>query len=125
MSTIKVLDKRGGNYQAVIEFSYGECERLPFNILRRIGAKIKIVPDGGILAIADFNIRSHGESTAFLEMLDLFGEDGSFPHGSAADASALARTAPPEEGVSAAESPTETNEGEDDDLELDGTLDEA
>lgn len=116
MSSIKVMDKRGGNYQAIIEFSYGECERLPFNILRRIGAKIKLVPDGGILAIADFNIRAPGESTAFLEMLDLFGEDGSFPHGSAADASALARATPPEEAVAPAGSDA------DDELELDGTL---
>lgn len=112
MSSIKVSDKRGGLYQAVIEFTYGECERLPFNILRRIRSKIKIVPGGGILAFADFNIRSPEESAAFLEMLDMFGEDGSFPHGSAADTTALSAVAAPEDD----------SYGEDDDLELDGTL---
>lgn len=120
MSNIKVSDKRGGNYQAVIEFTYGECERLPFNILRRIGAKIKIIPNGGILAMADFNIRSHAESTAFLEMLDLFGEDGSFPHGSAADPEALARPTPAEGTATAAE-PDEDDDG----LELDEPLQDA
>lgn len=120
MSSIKVSDKRGGNYQAVIEFTYGECERLPFNILRRIGAKIKTVPNGGILAIADFNIRSHAESAAFLEMLDLFGEDGAFPHGSAADASALALKTPPEEDAAG-----KNGVDDDDELELDGTLNDA
>lgn len=112
MSSIKVADKRGGLYRATIEFSYGECERLPFNILRRIHSKIKIVPGGGILAIADFNIRSPEESSAFLEMLDMFGEDGSFPHGSAADPAALSRVAAPEDD----------DYSDDDDLELDGTL---
>ena len=111
MSSIRVADKKGGTYEATIEFTYGECERLPFNILRRIRSKIKIVPGGGILAIADFNIRSPEESAAFLEMLDMFGEGGSFPHGSAADPDALKRVEAPEgEGA------------EDDDLELDGTL---
>ena len=111
MSSIKVADKKGGVYEATIEFTYGECERLPFNILRRIKSKIKIVPGGGIFAIANFNIRSQEESAAFLEMLDMFGEGGSFPHGSAADPDALARAAAPaDENL------------DDDDLELDGTL---
>ncbi|MCC8189661.1 MAG: hypothetical protein LIP77_03350 [Planctomycetes bacterium] len=115
MSSITVADKSGGRYQAVIEFSYGECERLPFNILRRIGARIKTVPDGGIQAVADFNIRCREESAAFLEMLDMFGEDGSFRHGSAADADRLALTAPPA-GLAGPDS------DEDDELELDGPL---
>ncbi len=109
MSNVKVTDKRGGKYQAIIEFSYGECERLPFNVLRRINARIEAIPDGGIRAVADFNIRARRDSNSFLEMLDLFGEDGSFAHGSAADPDALARTAPP-------------GEDEDDDMELEGTL---
>ncbi len=108
MSNVKVTDKRGGKYQATIEFTYGECERLPFNVLRRINARIEPIPEGGIKAIADFNIRIRKESVSFLEMLDLFGEEGSFVHGSAADPEALARTAPPEEA--------------DDGLELEGTL---
>lgn len=119
MSSIKVVDKRGGTYQAVMDFTYGECERLPFNILRRIRAKITTVPNGGVQATATFNIRSPRDSAAFLEMLDLFGEDGSYIHGSAADPDALARSEPPE------------NDGtiyvaaDDDDLEIEGTLGSA
>jgi hypothetical protein len=113
MSTIKVNDKGGGRYQAVIEFSYGECERLPFNILRRIHAKLQTVRDGGLVATADFNIRIPGESSAFLEMLDMFGDDGSFPHGSAADPAALSLEAAPRDG--------QVFDG-DDDLEIEGTL---
>lgn len=113
MSSIKITDKGGGKYQAVIEFTYGECERLPFNILRRIHARIKTIPGAGLLATADFNIRMPNESNAFLEMLDMFGEDGSFPHGSAADATAL--------GLECAPKEHEVFEG-DDDLEIEGTL---
>ncbi|MCL2000738.1 MAG: hypothetical protein FWG74_04820 [Planctomycetes bacterium] len=109
MSNIKVIDKRGGRYQAVIEFTYGECERLPFNILRGINAKIESIPDGGIRAVSEFNIRQRRDSFAFLEMLDLFGEDGSFVHGSAADPDALTRTAPP-------------SEDDDDGIDLEGAL---
>ena len=68
MSNVKVIDKRGGKYQAVIEFTYGECERLPFNILRRINAKIEAIPDGGIKGVADFDIRIPRDSSAFIEM---------------------------------------------------------
>ncbi len=118
MSTIKVSDKSGGIYQAVIEFTYGECERLPFNILRRIGAKMKTVPGGGVIATAGFNIRSPGDSAAFLEMLDLFGENGTFTHGSAADPSTLSQVAPPAEV-----SPLRVTV-DDDDLEVEGSLNE-
>ncbi len=115
MSSIKVTDKGGGKYQAAIEFTYGECERLPFNILRRIHARLKTIPGGGLLATADFNIRTPNEGGAFLEMLDMFGESGSFPHGSAADPEALGLTsAPGTAGQAAVE--------EDDDLEIEGTL---
>lgn len=113
MSSIKINDKSGGNYEATITFTYGECERLPFNILRRIRAKLKPVPGGGLLAIASFNIRIPDESNAFLEMLDMFGEDGSFPHGSAADPAALALIQAPD---------GEDAGGDDDDLEIEGTL---
>lgn len=113
MSAIKINDKGGGIYEAVIEFTYGECERLPFNILRRIHARLKTIPGGGLQALSEFNIRVPNESNAFLEMLDMFGDDGSFPHGSAADASALALTAPPQEN--------QVFDG-DDDLEIEGTL---
>lgn len=117
MSNVKVTDRRGGRYQAVIEFSYGECERLPFNLLRRVGAKIRTIPDGGITAVADFNIREPRESAAFLEMLDMFGEDGSFVHGSAADPALLGRVSPPEGQDNAV-----TMDG-DDGLELDDDYD--
>lgn len=113
MSTIKICDNGGGRYEALIEFTYGECERLPFNILRRIHARLKTIAGGGLLATAEFNIRVPHESSAFLEMLDMFGEDGSFPHGSAADPSALALAAPPKEN--------QVFDG-DDDLEIEGTL---
>ncbi len=114
MSTIRITDKKGGLYEAVIEFTYGECERLPFNVLRRVHAKLRAVPAGGLVATASFNIRLQQESNAFLELLDLFGEDGSFLHGSAADPSALALTAPPQ-GMEGAY--------DDDDLEIEGALD--
>lgn len=94
MSNITVNDCRGGMYRAVIAFTYGECDRLPFNILRRISAKIDIVPDAGIKATADFNIRNPREAALFLETLDLFGENGSYVHGSPSDPSMLALTSP-------------------------------
>lgn len=113
MSNIRISDKKGGVYEAVIDFTYGECERLPFNILRRMRARLRAVPNGGLVATAVFNIRNPDESNTFLEMLDLFGEDGSFKHGSAAEPSVLALKAPPagmEGGY------------DDDDLEIEGTL---
>ncbi len=94
MSNITVTDRRGGLYRAIIEFTYGECDRLPFNILRRINAKIEVVPDGGIKATSEFNIRNPKESALFLETLDLFGENGSYVHGSASDPETLALTGP-------------------------------
>lgn len=96
MSSIVVNDQRGGIYRTAIEFTYGECERLPFNILRRMNAKIAVVANGGIKAVADFNIRNPRESALFLETLDLFGANGSFVHGSAADPALIAKTAPPD-----------------------------
>ena len=113
MSSVKISDLGGGKYQLAIEFTYGECERLPFNILRRIHARMKTLPGAGLLATADFNIRAPNESTAFLEMLDLFGEAGSFPHGSPADGSAMARASAPRE--------MEIFDG-DDEMEIEGTL---
>ncbi len=113
MSSIRINDQGGGTYRATIEFTYGECERLPFNILRRIHARLKTIPGGGLVATAEFNIRVHGESGAFLEMLDMFGEAGSFPHGSAADPEALTLTAPPKDN--------KIFDG-DDELEVEGTL---
>lgn len=113
MSNIKITDKGGGKYEAAIEFSYGECERLPFNILRRIHARLRTISGAGLIATADFNIRIPGESGAFLEMLDLFGDAGSFPHGSAADPAALSLASAPKD--------RQIFDG-DDDLEIEGTL---
>lgn len=96
MSKITVNDRRGGLYRTVIDFTYGECDRLPFNILRRINAKIELVPDGGITATSDFNIRNPKESAMFLETLDLFGENGSYVHGSPSDLTLLAEIRPSE-----------------------------
>jgi hypothetical protein len=118
MSNVKVSDKSGGVYRAVIEFTYGECERLPFNILRRINAGLETVSGGGLIAAADFNIRKPGDSAAFLEILDMFGEGGSYIHGSAADPAALALAAPPD-GAAAGSIDM------DDDLELEGAVNEA
>ncbi|MDR3078122.1 MAG: hypothetical protein LBV15_05110 [Planctomycetota bacterium] len=98
MSSIRIIDRHGGKYQAVVEFTYGECERLPFNALRRINARLEIIPGGGLRAAAEFNIRSPKDSTSFLEILDLFGEAGSYVHGSAADTAALAKTSPGDQG---------------------------
>jgi hypothetical protein len=113
MSTIRVTDKKGGVYETVIDFSYGECERLPFNILRRIRAKLRVLAGGGLTATATFNIRQPQESNAFLEMLDLFGEDGAYKHGSAVDSKTLSQTAPPQGAE---------GNWDDDELEIEGTL---
>lgn len=85
MSTVQVSDRRGGVYEVVITFSYGECARLPFNSLRKVNARIDQIRNGGLKATAQFNLRNSKESTNFIETLDLFGEDGSFVHGSPAD----------------------------------------
>ncbi len=76
MSTIRITDKKGGVYEAAIDFSYGECERLPFNILRRVRARLRVLGGGGLTATATFNIRNPQESNAFLEILGLFAGDG-------------------------------------------------
>ena len=85
MSTIQVSDRRGGVYEVVVTFSYGECARLPFNNLRKINARIDQIRNGGLKATAQFNLRNTKEAANFIEALDLFGEDGSFVHGSPAD----------------------------------------
>ena len=114
MSSVRVTDRHGGKYQAVVEFSYGECERLPFNILRRVNARLEILPDGGLRAAADFNIRAPRDSAAFLEILDLFGGEGTFVHGSAAGPAALAKTSAGDEAGNV----TIGSAREDDDLEI-------
>ncbi len=85
MSTVQVSDRRGGVYEVVVTFSYGECARLPFNSLRKINARIDQIRNGGLKATAQFNLRNNKEAANFIEALDLFGEDGSFVHGSPAD----------------------------------------
>lgn len=110
MSSVVVTDKRGGHFQVVIHFTYGECDRLPYNALRKVNARIEQVPNNGIRAIADFNIRNKKEAANFVEILDLFGEEGSFIHGSGADATALAKTSPDEEEKEEDKWPTATAE---------------
>ena len=110
MSNIIVNDCRGGMYRAAISFTYGECDRLPFNILRRLNAKIAILPEAGITATADFNIRNPREAALFLETLDLFGDNGSYVHGSPSDPSTLALISPNDKPARAA--------AEADDLEM-------
>ncbi|MDR1611652.1 MAG: hypothetical protein LBT97_02585 [Planctomycetota bacterium] len=117
MSKVEVKDQRSGSYRTVITFTYGECDRLPFNLLRRIGAQIETIPDGGILATADFNIRDPGQSQLFVETLDLFGENGSFAHGSASDPAMLSRTSAPADAGT-----LKFPIGDDDDLEIEDTL---
>lgn len=85
MSTVAVTDKRGGVFEVVITFTYGECARLPFNSLRKVNARLDQVPHGGIKATSQFNLRNSSEAANFVEVLDLFGEDGSYVHGSPAD----------------------------------------
>lgn len=117
MSKVTVTDKRGGLFLVNIDFTYGECERLPFNILRRVNAKLQILPRSGLSASAEFNIRNQTEAANFLELLDQFGETGSFVHGSAASSTALELVAPP--GVDP-ESKSAPSAGEEDDgLEID------
>ncbi len=99
MSTVQVSDRRGGVYQVSITFSYGECSRLPYNHLRRIGARIEQIPTGGIRALAEFRLSEPRESRLFLDTLEQFGEAGSFRHGSAAPAGELALSAPPEDNM--------------------------
>ncbi|MCX7934384.1 MAG: hypothetical protein N3A66_03895, partial [Planctomycetota bacterium] len=95
MSSVIVTDRRGGVFQVVITFNYGECDRLPYNHLRRINARIEQIPKGGIKATAEFNVRNPKDAKKLIAVLDLFGEDGSFVHGSPADPSVLGRTEPP------------------------------
>lgn len=95
MSRISVADKRGGRFEVAINFTYGECERLPFNVLREFGARIGVIPHGGVQATAEFNVRNPSEAASFIELLELFGDGGSFVHGSATEPSVLVLAAPP------------------------------
>ncbi len=97
MSKVSVTDKRGGVFEVVMTFTYGECDRLPYNAMRKVNARIEQVKNGGIKATADFNLRNEKEAANFVEVLDLFGEDGSFVHGSPASSEVLPLEAPPEE----------------------------
>lgn len=94
MSSIQVTDRRGGVYECIITFSYGECARLPFNALRKVNARIDQIRSGGLKATAQFNLRNTKEAANFVEILDLFGEDGSFVHGSPADPEDLKKEVP-------------------------------
>lgn len=102
MSKVAITDKRGGTFEIVITFTYGECTRLPFNELRRISADLKQIPNGGVKAVTAFNLRNPEEARSFVRTLDLFGEDGSFVHGSPADPRELCK-ALPEDGSAAAQ----------------------
>lgn len=97
MSSVLVTDQRGGVFQVEATFTYGECDRLPYNSLRKVKAKIEQVSHGGIRATALFNLRDSKDATHFVEMLDLFGEDGSFVHGSPAEPTRLQIQTPPKE----------------------------
>ena len=101
MSNVIVSDRRGGVFRVQIRFTYGECDRLPFNHLRKINARIEPLPQSGVEATAEFNLRHPQEAKHFLEVLDLFGEDGAFVHGSPAKPGDLARLAPPDGAASA------------------------
>lgn len=104
MSIIQVTDRRGGVYECIVTFSYGECSRLPFNSLRKVNARIDQIRSGGLKATAQFNLRNTKEAANFVEVLDLFGEDGSFVHGSPADPDDLKKEVPEdddESGISA------------------------
>ncbi|MBP5232579.1 MAG: hypothetical protein J6333_04170 [Planctomycetes bacterium] len=97
MSSIQVTDRRGGVYECIITFSYGECARLPFNALRKVNARLDQIRSGGLKATAQFNLRNTKEAANFVEILDLFGEDGSFVHGSPADPEDLKKEVPEDE----------------------------
>ncbi len=99
MSSVAITDKRGGVYQVAVTFTYGECDRLPFNSLRKVKARIEQVNHGGIQATAEFNIRNGQDAANFVEVLDLFGEDGSFVHGSSADPGILSLEEPPDDAA--------------------------
>ncbi|GHV23923.1 hypothetical protein AGMMS49959_18750 [Planctomycetales bacterium] len=94
MSLIQITDRRGGVFETVITFTYGECARLPFNALRKINARLDQIRDGGVKATAQFNLRQPAEAANFIEVLDLFGEDGSYVHGSPADPADLKKETP-------------------------------
>ena len=100
MSSVIVSDRRGGVFRVQIRFTYGECDRLPYNQLRKINARIEAVQQSGVEATAEFNLRHPQEAKHFLEILDLFGEDGAFVHGSPAKPGDLARLAPPDGAAS-------------------------
>ncbi|MDR0867597.1 MAG: hypothetical protein LBP75_03855 [Planctomycetota bacterium] len=94
MSLIQITDRRGGVFETVVTFTYGECARLPFNALRKINARLDQIRDGGVKATAQFNLRQPAEAANFIEVLDLFGEDGSYVHGSPADPADLKKETP-------------------------------
>ena len=96
-----MIDHRGGVFEVTISFNYGECDRLPFNLLRKFGARIGVIPNGGVRATANFDIRNMNEAANFIEVLDMFGQDGTFQHGSASDPTSLALNAPPRGEVAA------------------------
>lgn len=108
MSSVAVTDKRGGVFQVMINFNYGECDRLPYNSMRKVKARIEQVPHGGIKATAEFNIRNPRDAENFVEVLDLFGTDGSFVHGSSADPDHLDLETPPEDDDSSGRSAATT-----------------
>jgi len=97
MSNVVVTDKRGGVFEVVVTFSYGECDRLPYNAMRKVNARLEQVSRGGIKATAEFNVRNEKEAANFVEVLDLFGEDGSFVHGSPAEPETLVLDTPPDD----------------------------
>ncbi len=108
MSNVAVTDKRGGVFEVVVTFVYGECDRLPYNALRKVNARIEQVQSGGIKATAEFNVRSEKEAANFVEVLDLFGEDGSFVHGSPAEPDVLTMETPPDEDEDSSGLPSAT-----------------
>ncbi len=99
MSNVAITDRKGGVFQVVMTFTYGECERLPYNQLRKVGARIEQVPNGGIKATAEFNVRDAKSAGRLIDTLALFGEDGSYQHGSGVDGKQLGKATPEEEDV--------------------------
>jgi len=95
MSSVEISDCSQGLFRVAVTFAYDECDRLPFNALRKVRALIEPVARGGLRAICDFNLRRPEDAAAFVELLALFGEGGLYRRDPSANLEVPAREYPP------------------------------
>ena len=98
MSGVTIIDRANGVFRVVASFVYAECDRLPFNALRKVNAHIESAARGGLRATAEFNLRRPDEATAFVEWLVLFGDGGLLRQSASAGEDPSAAAGPPSAG---------------------------